>query len=475
MIYGLSTILTKMLSYLMMPYLTRVMTEGVFGVVTDLYSLIPFALVILTMGLESGYFRFAGKATDETEKRVVFATTWGATIVAAVAFFGIVLLFNSSLADLTGYAAHPSYIWLTGLIVMLDVVTAMPFARLREQRRRMKYVGVRLASVVVNLLLCIFFYSVLPRLGGDFWTILWNPDFGAGYMLAANVFASGVSLVMLVPTVWGIIPHIRRKVFRRVMLYSLPLLISGIAGTGNEFIDRQMIKWLMPTGEAMDALGVYGATTKLAVIMILFTQMYRLAAEPFFLARFKKSDFTRQTAETMKYYIIVAVAIFLGVTLFSDVVVLIAGKGFRSGSHLLPILLVANALAGVVLNLSFWYKQRGRTWMAIIITGTGLLFTVGFNLLLVPRMGYEGAAWARLICEVAMVAMSLWLNQRFYPTPYDFRRIGLYVAVGAVLWGVSLWTAELGPWLQYSINTLMLGGFFALAAWREGFVRKILR
>jgi O-antigen/teichoic acid export membrane protein len=157
------------------------------------------------------------------------------------------------------------------------------------------------------------------------------------------------------------------------------------------------------------------------------------------------------------------------------VVVLIAGKGFRSGSNLLPILLVANALAGVVLNLSFWYKQRGRTWMAIISTGTGLLFTVGFNLLLVPRMGYEGAAWARLICEVAMVVVSLWLNQRFYPTPYDFRRIGLYVAVGAALWGASLWTAELNPWLQYSLNTVMLCGFFALAAWREGFITKFLR
>jgi O-antigen/teichoic acid export membrane protein len=471
MIYGLSTFATRMLNYLMVPYLTRVMTAGEYGVVTDLYSLIPFALVVLTMGLESGYFRFAGKATSDQEKRAVFSTTWGATILAAVAFLGLVVLFSGRLAGLSGYATHPSYIWLTGLVVMLDVVTAMPFARLREQRQRMRYVGVRLASVVVNLALCLFFYSLLPVLGGE----LWSSTFGAGYVLVANVVASAVSLAMLVPTVWGIVPRIQRDVFRRVMLYSLPLLISGIAGTGNEFIDRQMIKWLVPAGEAMGALGVYGATTKLAVIMILFTQMYRLAAEPFFLARFKKSDFVQQTAEAMKYYGIVAVAIFLGVTLFSDVALLILGRAFREGGHLLPMLLVANALAGVVLNLSFWYKQQGRTWMAIIITGTGLIFTVSFNLLLVPRMGYEGAAWARLICEGAMVAVSLWLNQRFYPTPYNFGRIGLYVAVGAVLWGASLWTAGLAEWLQYSLNALMLTGFFALAAWREGFVRKFLR
>ena len=477
MIYGLSTILTRMLNYLMVPYLTRVMTEVQYGVVTDLYSLIPFALVILTMGLESGFFRFAGKADGDGEKRRVFAATWGATILAAVVFFGIVGLFNNPIAGWTGYADHPSYVWMTGLVVMLDVAGAMPFARLREQRRRMRYVAVRLASVVVNLVLCLFFYSVLPRLaaGGEgFWTTIWNPGFGAGYVLVANVAASAVALVMLLPTVGGIAPRIERRVFRQVMLYSLPLLVSGIAGTGNEFIDRQMIKWLMPGETAMSALGIYGATTKLAVIMILFTQMYRLAAEPFFLARFKKEDFVQQTAQAMKYYIIVTVVIFLGIMLFSDIIVLILGERFRGGSHLLPILLIANALAGVVLNLSFWYKQMSRTWTAIIITGTGLAFTVGFNILLIPRMGYEGAAWARLICEGAMVAVSIWLNQKYCPTPYDFRRIGLYLLLGGAFYAASLWTADLGVWLKYGLNAVMLCAFLAFAAWREGFLRKYI-
>ncbi len=401
-IYGLSTILTRMLNYLMVPYLTRVMTDVEYGVVTDIYSLIPFALVLLTMGLESGWFRFAGKAADEEEKNRIFATLWKATMLAAMLFWVAVSAFRGSIASALGYGDDPVVVSLTVAIIALDVVTAMPFARLREQRRRMRYVGIRLASVVVNLALCLVFYSVQRRTG-------------ASWVLVANLVASAVSLVLLLPGVW----RIRRDEWRidaaalkRVMTYSLPLLISGIAGTAGEFIDRQMIKWLMPPDVAMGALGVYGATTKLAVIMILFTQMYRLAAEPFFLAKFGKGEFARQSSLAMKLYIAVAVLIFAVVMIAKPLVVLILGEEFRGGSHLLPILLAANALAGVVLNLSFWYKQAERTWMAIAVTGTGMAVAVALNVLFVPRMGYEGAAWARLACEGAMVAVSLILVSR---------------------------------------------------------------
>jgi O-antigen/teichoic acid export membrane protein len=398
MIYGASTILTRMLNYLMVPYLTRVMGTGEYGVVTDLYSLIPFALVLLTMGLESGYFRFAGKAADEAEKNTIFITLWRATSVAAVLFWVAAWLFGGSAARVLGYGDNPTLIFLTATIITLDVITAMPFARLREQRQRMRYVGIRLASVVVNLALCLVFYTIQRRTGAE-------------WVLHANLVASVASLVLLVPGLWqfsrGGRWHGDSGVLRRVMVYSLPLLISGIAGTASEFIDRQMIKWLMPPDIAMDALGIYGATTKLAVIMILFTSMYRLAAEPFFLAKFGKGEFARQSSLAMKLYIAVAVLIFAAVMLAKPLVVLIVGEEFRGGSHLLPILLGANALAGVVLNLSFWYKRAERTWMAIAVTGTGMAVTVALNVALVPRMGYEGAAWARLVCEAAMVAVSL--------------------------------------------------------------------
>ncbi len=478
MIYGLSTILTRMLNYLMFPYLTYLMGPEMYGEVTDMYSIIPFALVVLTLGLESGFFRFAGRAGDDDEKRRLFATTWGATILAAVVFFGIVVLFNRPIAAAMGYADRSSYIWITALIIMLDVVTAMPFAKLREQRRRIKYVTVRLVSVVVNIVACVFFFSVLPDLaenGAGFWQQIWNPDFGAGYVLVANVFASAVSLVMLLPTTERVVPRITPKIFRQIMLYSLPLLISGIAGTGNEFIDRQLIKWLLPEEAWRAQLGIYGATTRLAVIMVLFTQMYRLAAEPFFLAKFQKEDFVQKTAETMKYYVIVTVLIFVGIMLFKDVIVLIAGPKFRGASHLLPLLLIANAMAGVVLNLSFWYKQEGRTKYAIWITGTGLVVITALCLVLIPRFGIDGAAWSRLACEISMVVVSLWLNQKYCRTPYDFRRIAEYLLLGAALYGASFGTAMLIPWLQYSLNTVMLLGLCGYAVWRENLLKIFLK
>lgn len=474
-IYGLSTFLTRMLNYLLTPYFTRIMATGEYGVVTDLYSLIPFALVLLTMGLERGYFRFAGKAAGEDEKRTVFATAWGATIVAAVVFGILAWLFQAPIASVLGYADRPSFIWLTAAIIVLDICSSMPFARLREQRRSMRYVGVRLASVVVNLLLCLAFYSVLPRLAADGGgpAVVWNPGFGAGYVLVANVAASVVALVLLLPTVRGIFPRIEPKVFRQIMLYSLPLLISGIAGTGSEFIDRQMIKWLLPEDIAMGTLGVYGATTKLAVIMVLFTTMYQLAAEPFFLARFRHEDFVKQNAEAMKYYVVVAVAIFLGIMFFEDVAVLILGERFRGGSHLLPVMLAANALAGVVLNLSFWYKQTGRTWIAVLVTGTGLVVALVLNIALIPRIGYQGAAWARLVCEGAMVGVSLCLNQKFCRTPYDFRRMGLYLLIGGALYAASFGTAHLPLWLMYSLNSLMLLAFAGFAVWKEKLLKLV--
>ena len=236
----------------------------------------------------------------------------------------------------------------------------------------------------------------------------------------------------------------------------------------------------MPAGESLAALGNYGAVVKIGVVMLLFTQMYRLAAEPFFLAEFKKDEFKNSSAEVMKYFVIVSLAIFLFITLFSDLFALIVGAAFREGMYILPIILISNALGGVVLNLSFWYKQSGATKYAIWITGTGLVFTVVFNILLVPSLGYLGAAIARLVCESAMVVMSYRLGQRHNPIPYDLRRIVFYVAIAAVLWGASLLTTQLQPMIKYLINTLLLVVFVVVAVRREkinilGLVRSVVR
>lgn len=473
-IYGISSVVARLLNYLLVPYYTRIMTPAEYGIITDIYALIPFALVVLTMGMESGYFRFAAKAASPEERKKVYATTWGAVLAAATLFLAVVLLFNEGISNVLGYEGTP-YVWIMGAIIFLDVAGAIPFARLRQEGKAVRYVTIRLLSVLINIGLCLWFYNAQPKC----FAIFENPTDPA-YAFVANLVASGVTFVLLLLSCRGVAPKIERKRLRTIFLYSLPLLVSGIAGTANEFIDRQMIKFLMPEGESLAALGVYGAVVKIGVVMLLFTQMYRLAAEPFFLAEFKKDEFKNSTAEVMKYYVIVSLAIFLFITLFSDLFALIIGPDFREGMYILPIVLVSNALGGVVLNLSFWYKQSGATRYAIWITGTGLLFTVVFNVLLVPSLGYLGAAIARLICECAMVVVSYRLCQRHSPTPYDLGRIFSYVAVAAVLWGISLLTAHAHPVIKYLLNSAMLLLFVLVAIRREridvaGLVRSVLR
>ncbi|MDR0510145.1 MAG: polysaccharide biosynthesis C-terminal domain-containing protein [Rikenellaceae bacterium] len=474
-IYGISSIVARLLNYLLLaPYFTRVMGPAEYGVITDMYALIPFALVILTMGLETGYFRFAGQAESEAGKKRVFGSTWGVVSLAAAVFFAVVLLFRNDIADATGYSDHPSYIWCVGLIIALDAASAIPFARLREQGRAGLFVGLRMTSVVVNLVLCLFFLSVLPSLAARYeWLSgIWDPNFGVGYVFVANLVASTVVLLLLV-IVSKQAPRIDRRIAAKALLYSFPLLLSGIAGTANEYIDRQMIKYLLPDEVAMSSLGIYGAVVKIAVVMLLFTQMYRLAAEPFFLSGVKSEDFRQTNAHAMKYYVIVSAVIFLGVALFADLFALIVGADFRSGIAILPVVLATNILTGLTFNLSFWYKQSGQTRYALYITGTGLAVTLLFTWLLVPAIGYAGAAWASLLCSLATTVLSYILSRRHYPIPYDLRAIGLYLLLGAILYCVGFLSARLPAIPKYIINFVLVLAFIGYATHRERLLEKI--
>ncbi len=464
-VYGISTILVRFLSYLLTPYYTRVFGQETYGIVTDVYALIPLALTLLTMGMESSYFRFSAKAEEvgaaggpaavAAAKRRLFATTWGATSAAALLFFLLVVLFAAPLSARMGaaYVAHPSYVVWVGAIVLLDVAAAIPFARLREEGRSMTYVALKLLSVVVNV-------SLAFACGA---AGLFDTAFGVGWVLVANFAASLVTWLVLLPAARCTLPRIDRQLLAAVLVYSLPLLVGGLAGTANEFIDRQLIKYLVPA-DAMAQLGIYGAITKIAVVMMLFYQMYRLAAEPFFLSNFKKEEFVAMNAAALKYYVMASMVIFLAIALFRDLFALIVGRDFREGIDLLPAVLGANVLAGVWLNLSFWYKRAERTALAILVTGAGLVAMLVAGCTLIPRLGYYGAAWARLASETTMVAVSLWLNRRYYPTPYHWRRIAEYAAAALlVFFAAERLDARLGAGLPaYAANTVL---FFAYGAY----------
>ena len=255
---------------------------------------------------------------------------------------------------------------------------------------------------------------------------------------------------------------------RKIFVYSVPLLISGIAGTANEFIDRQMIKYLTPGDDAMAELGIYGAIVKIAVVMTLFTQMYRLAAEPFFLSGFKKEEFKEANAASMKYFVMASMVIFLGIVLFKDLFALIVGRSFREGIDILPVVLFSNVLAGIWFNLSFWYKREEKTKYAARITFLGLAVTIALSFALVPKFGYRGAAWVRLIAEGAMVVQSYRLCQKHYPIPYDLKRIAEYFLLTAAIYFGSVYGLKgLSEDMHFVCNILLFCGAIGYAIWRE--------
>ena len=466
-VYGLSTIAVRFLSYLLTPYYTRVFAPGAYGIVTDVYALIPLALTLLTMGMESSYFRFSAKAEAAggdvaAAKRRLFATTWGITSLAALVFFALVAGFRGKLSGWMGaaYTAHPEYVVWVGGIVLFDVWSCIPFSRLREQGRALTFVGFKILNAGLNVVLAFAFGAAG----------LFASRFGVGWVFVANLAASAVTWLAVLTTVDRTVPRIDPQLLRRILVYSLPLLVSGLAGMASEFLDRQLIKYLVPAAEdPMGQLGVYGAVTKIAVVMMLFYQMYRLAAEPFFLSNFKKDDFVQMNAAALKYYILVSMLIFLGIALFRDFFALIIGRDFRGGVFILPVVLGANVLTGVWLNLSFWYKREERTSLAILVTGAGLLAMLGLGRWLIPAEGYFGAAWARLGSEAAMVAVSWWLNRRYFPTPYDWGRIGEYVAVALGVFFLAEWLGSgTGALLRWVDNALLFGCYAVYVVRREG-------
>ncbi|MBQ9137184.1 MAG: polysaccharide biosynthesis protein [Alistipes sp.] len=474
-IYGISTILGRFLSYLLTPFYTRIFGVETYGIITDVYALIPFALVLLTLGMESGFFRFTAKAEAAggdiaAAKRKIFTTMWGITTLAAAIFFAVVTLFAPECSQLMGeaYVAHPEYVIIVAAIVFFDVAGCIPFSRLRESGQALKFVGFKLANIVMQVGFAVLFWAVG----------LFDSEFGVGWAFVANLIASMVTTVSVALS-GRAMPKIHWALLGAMFAYSLPLLISSIAGTAGEFIDRQLIKYLVPEG-AMAQLGIYGAITKIAVVMTLFTQMYRLAAEPFFLANFRKEEFIETNAAAMKYYILASMMIFLGIALYRDIFALIVGSSFREGIYILPIVLGANVLSGVWLNLSFWYKREEKTQFALWVTLSGLVASVVAGYLLIPRFGYYGAAWSRFIAEVVMVGVSLTMNRICYPTPYDFRRIAEYVAVAMALFFVAEWVEVDSVWLRYTINTTIFVLYLLYAVRREkidvkGMIKAVLR
>tara|TARA_B110000881_G_scaffold216194_1_gene231388 strand:- start:341 stop:1753 length:1413 start_codon:yes stop_codon:yes gene_type:complete len=412
-IYGLSSVIGRLLNYLLVPLYTRYFLPAEYGVVTELYAYVAFLVIVLTYGLETAFFRFSKKNNDI---KVVYSTALISLIVSSVIFVVLMFVCSSSIASWMGYAGHTEYIEWFAIIIALDAVASISFARLREQERAIRFVFVRLVNIFINIGLNLYF-------------IVYQ-EFGIEYIFITNLIASIVTLVLLFPEMINSSWRFDKVLWKKMMIYALPLLIAGLAGMTNETIDRILLKHLLPNTEiAASELGLYGAFYKLSIIMTLFIQTFRFAAEPFFFAQEKEGGSRKIYADVMKYFTIIMAVIFLGVTIFYDIIKGFLGSEYHDerGFLVVSILLLANLFLGIYYNLSIWYKLTEKTKYGAYLSVFGAIITLALNFMLIPIIGFVGSAWATLVCYFSMTVTSYYLGKRHFPIPYQVGRIGLYL------------------------------------------------
>ena len=438
-IYGLSSVVGRLLNYLLVPLYTRYFLPAEYGVVTELYAYVAFLVVMLTYGMETAFFRFSKK--EETTN--VYSTTLISLLISSVVFVGLIFLNSSAISQWLGYANHPEYIQFFALIIGMDAVASISFAKLREQDKAMRFAFIRIVNIMINIGLNLYF-------------IVYQ-EYGIAYIFIANLVASVITLLMLFPQMISSSWVFDKKLWKKMMIYALPLLIAGLAGMTNETIDRILLKHLLPnTDMAASELGLYGAFYKLSIIMILFIQTFRFAAEPFFFAQEKEGNSRKIYADVMKYFTIIMAIIFLGVTIFYDVIKGFLGSEYHDerGFLVVSILLLANLFLGIYYNLSIWYKLTEKTKYGAYLSIFGAIITLSLNFTLIPVLGFVGCAWATLVCYFSMTVASYYLGKRHFSVPYQVKRIALYL-FGMLCIYFCIYFTNLNMW----INSLFLLGF----------------
>ena len=440
-IYGLSSIVGRFLNYLLVPIYTRVLTgdAGIaeYGVSTWFYAIAAFGGVIYTYGMETAFFRFSQKDSDNNEN--VFSTVTWSLIISSIILSGAIFLFAPQLAIWSENVGRESYFRLFAVIFAADAVTTVPFAWLRQQNEALRFALLRLLSIGVNIGLNLLFYVVLPYfITQGFFAPLDTEGVSVRWMFFANVVSSLIVLPFFAKEFQMLRRGFDKDLWKRMMLYAYPLIFMGFAGMINETLDRVMLKSMLPNPHfAEQQIGIYGANYKLSIIMTLFIQAFRFAAEPFFFAQAKGEDSKNTYARVMQYFIAICATIFVGVMLFLPIVKGFIGKSYHEGLKVVPILLLANLFLGSYYNLSIWYKLTDKTRLGAIVSLIGAAITVILNYLWIPTMGYEGSAWATLVCYFSMAAMSYGLGQHYFPVPYPLKRIGAFLALALSIYLIS--------------------------------------
>lgn len=453
-IYGLSSIVGRFLNWLLVPLYTIKLTQGEYGIVTNLYAYVALTLIVLTYGMETGFFRFVNRE-DCKDPMKVYSTSLISLAVTSALFIVLVLAFLNPLSAALDCADHPSYIAMMAVAVGVDAFTAIPFSYLRYKKRPAKFALLKCINIGINIGLNLLFFLVL-----------FNPEVGVWYVFFANMVASLALLPLLYKELVGFRWTLDSALLRRMLRYSFPLLILGIAGIMNQNLDKILFPFLVADkADAYSQLGIYGACCKVALVMMMFTQAFRFAYEPFIFAknREKGADKLQAYSDVMKFFVIFAMVIFLGVMFYMPVLQQFIAPGFRSGLKVVPIVMIADIFFGVFFNLSLWYKLTDKTIWGTWFSLLGLAITLGLNVLLVPRIGYMGCAWTALACYGSMMVASYFVGRSHHPLRYPVGRIAAYFFAALALYGLGCLVDTGNQWLDMASRTPLLL-IFLLAA-----------
>ncbi len=465
-VYGLSSIVGRFINYLLVPLYTNIFSPAQYGIVTELYAYSSFLLIIFTYGMETAFFRFV---QNESESKKVYSTSLTSIFISSSFFLLFLGIFIPYIADGLGYSSSSYLLWLLLLILITDSLTAIPFAYLRQANKAWRFASIKIINILVNVALNLCFLLLFPYLIKQGYTLngMYNPSLGVGYVFISNLIANVVSLLLLSPYIFI---HLTFDVslWKKMLKYALPLLVAGLAGMVNETFDRAILKYLVTDkDDAMRQLGIYGANYKISILMTLFIQTFRYAAEPFFFNKAKEKDAKETYAIVMKYFVLFGLFIFLLVMLYIQYVQYFIGKEFREGLHVVPVLLLANLCLGIFFNLSIWYKLTNKTKYGAVLAIFGAVITIILNFILIPMMGYTGAAWATLICYFSMVVVSFLWGNRYYKVPYPVKEIGMYVISALVIFTISYFLPHPSQGWTTVLNSILLIIFIVLVFFRE--------
>ena len=462
-IYGVSSIVGKFLNWLLVPLYTYVLQQQAdYGIVTNLYAWTALLLVILTYGMETGFFRFANKEGENAQ--TVYTTSLIALLTTSLLFVIACVVWRSPIANALGYPTHSEFIALLGCVVAMDAFASIPFAYLRYKKRPLQFAVLKLLFVFLNIAFNLFFLVLCPKIQD--WAIInswYNPNYGVGYVFIANILATGIQTLFLLPAVVEGIGN-RGQVFswdllKQMLKYSLPLLVLGVCGIMNQTLDRILFPFFYEGADAQAQLGIYGACFKVAMVMMMFTQAFRYAYEPFVFAKHKDKKSVEAYADAMKYYIIFSYMILLGMIFYLDLLKFIIAPSYWEGLKIVPVVLWTYIFQGVYFNLSFWYKLTDKTQWGAYFSIIGVVITFALQAIFVPRIGYMASALSSTVCYLVIMLLSYFVGRKHLEIPYDLRRIGIYTLLVVTLLAGYYALAHFLPmndWTKMGIGTILL-------------------